>query len=278
MKWDDLRIVRAVFQSGSFAAAARRLNINETTVSRRLNRFERELGSPLFDAVDGSRRPTEYCLEVVALADEMAARVERIENIGQTQRPVVTRRRVAATDSIAVELLAPDLPRFLRENPGVAIDFLVSTENVDFSRWQADLAIRLQRPARGDFLISKLGEIAFYFVEPADRRRRDEAPVCAYPEELDNTPESEYLASIGLAGRASCRAKNLLIHRPLIQAGRFRGILPSFMCGELLADKSFVLSKLPHTRSAWLLMQKHLKDDDAARLIGDWIRERFSAL
>ena len=51
--------------------------------------------------------------------------------------------------------------------PGLTLQFLTSSENVKFSRWEADLAIRLRKPDKGDFAISKLADVRLYFIEPA---------------------------------------------------------------------------------------------------------------
>ena len=61
MNWDDLRIIAAVRDEGSYAGASARLRIDETTVGRRLSRIERALGLRLFEAADGVRRPTRQC-------------------------------------------------------------------------------------------------------------------------------------------------------------------------------------------------------------------------
>jgi DNA-binding transcriptional LysR family regulator len=61
MNWDDLRIITAVRNEGTYAAAGARLRIDETTVSRRLARIERVLEITLFEAIDGVRRPTPDC-------------------------------------------------------------------------------------------------------------------------------------------------------------------------------------------------------------------------
>ena len=85
---------------------------------------------------------------------------------------------------------------FLVQNPGLTLQFLTSSENVKFSRWQADLAMRLRKPDKGDFTISKLGEFALYLIEPA--AEADAAPViCAYPDELGPIPESQFLKARG---------------------------------------------------------------------------------
>ena len=278
MNWDDLRVVRAVFQTGSYAAAARMLAINETTVPRRLARLERDLGVRLFDAADGMRKPTAYCEEIVALSETMAGDADRIEQIADTELRVRERRRIAATDSVATHVLAPRTASLLAENPDLALDFLVSTENVDFSRGEADIAIRLKRPEKGDFIISKIAEFELYFVEPANGSAENESLVCAYAEDLDRRPESRYLASLGLLERARSRTKNLNVLKELIRSGRYCGVLPDYMCTDLFDADSLQFKKLPQRRGAWLLVQRHHKDDATTRKVIDWIRDCFASI
>lgn len=56
-RWDDLQAFLAVARAGRLTAAARRLGIEHTTLSRRIARLEADLGLPLFD-----RGPTGYDL------------------------------------------------------------------------------------------------------------------------------------------------------------------------------------------------------------------------
>jgi len=178
MNWDDLRVVRAIYQTGGFAAAAGRLRVNETTVARRLARLEQDLGARLFEAVDGVRKPTARCEEMIALVEAMADQAERIVH-APDERGVTGRRRIAATDSVAAEVLAPRAASFLADHPGLSLDLMSSTDNVNFSRWEADLAVRMAKPERGDFSISKLADLDLYFLEPADARSVDDVLVSA---------------------------------------------------------------------------------------------------
>lgn len=278
MNWDDLRIVQAVYQTGSYAAAAARLRINETTVARRLARFEEDLGITLFEARDGSRKPTSQCEEIVAIAGNMSDQAGRIAMMGKAQSGPVGVRRIATTDSIATEVLAPELASFLTSFPGLSIEFLASTENVDFSRWEADIAVRFQRPDKGDFIISKLADIDLFLIEPVGANTPSELFVCAYPEDLDLTPESQHLASLGLNKQARCFTKNLLVQKQLLQSGKCIAILASYMCPDLLDDPGFRISRLPQSRGVWLLVQSHLKHDAATREVIDWIKSCFAKL
>lgn len=273
MNWDDLRIALAVFQAGSYSAASHQLTIDETTVARRISRLERDLGVRLFEAVDGGRRPTEEGREILASAKIIEDQTTRISQIGEGEAGHIGTYRIAATDSVAVHVLGPRTVDLLTAHPGLSVSFMASTENVDFSRWQADFAVRFKRPDKGDFVISKLGELTLHLIIPANAA--PERLLCAYPEDLDMTPESQFLASHGLRPSARCLTKNLLVARTLIESGRCGGILPSFMCQDLLTDDRFSAEQLPEGRGVWLLIQPHLKEDETARMLVEWLKDCF---
>jgi DNA-binding transcriptional LysR family regulator len=273
MNWDDLRIIAAVRDEGTYAGASARLRIDETTVGRRLARIHRDLGVPLFDAVDGLRRPTRHCEAVLEHVGAMAAHVAAIDRIKESQAGPVGRLRIASTNAIAEELLAPQASVFLRDHPGLTLEFLTASGNVKFSRWEADLAIRLRKPEKGDFTISKLGEVGLYFFEPADRSG-GEPVTCVYPDELDAIPEAQFLRAKRLQNMR-CVTDNVRIIKALIQSHQAAGVLPEHSCGDLLADRSLHATLLPRGRDVWLLVQNHLKRDPATRLTIAWVRHCF---
>src|SRR5690348_1327389 len=153
MNWDDLRIIVAVKDEGTYAGASARLRIDETTVSRRLARIERTLGLRLFEAADGMRKPTPQCETVLAHVQAMARHAAEIGKVGAAMPGPVARFRIASTHALAEQLLAPRVGALLTRHPGLTLQFLASTENVNFSGWEADFAIRLRKPDRGDFTI-----------------------------------------------------------------------------------------------------------------------------
>ncbi len=276
MNWDDLRIIAAVRDEGTYAGASARLRIDETTVGRRLARIQRDLGVPLFDAVDGLRRPTRHCEAVLDHIGAMAAHVAAIDRISESQAGPVGRLRIASTNTVAEELLAPHASAFLRDNPGLTLQFLTASGNVKFSRWQADLAIRLRKPEKGDFTISKLADLRLYFFEPVDSP--DGEPItCVFPDELDAIPEAQFLRARRLKN-ARCVTDNVRIVRTMIQSHRATGVLPALSCGALLADRSLRATLLTKRRDVWLLVQNHLKRDPATRLAIEWVRHCFKDL
>src|SRR6185436_16547218 len=76
--WDDLHVFLVLRRSKTFAAAARILEVDATTVSRRLARLEERLGTQLFQRTPEALVPTreaETILDSVEGMDRQAARV-----------------------------------------------------------------------------------------------------------------------------------------------------------------------------------------------------------
>ena len=274
MNWDDLRIVAAIRDEGTFAGAGTRLRIDETTVGRRLKRIEKTLGVRLFEAADGLRKPTAQCERVLAHVTAMAGHVADIARVGESLPGLAGRFRIAATNAVAEEILSPRVAGLLAKHPGLSLQFLTSSENVKFSRWQADFAVRLKKPDKGDFTISKLGELRLYLIEPT-AGGETEPVVCAYPDDLGPIPETQFLKARGLEERSRFIAGNIRVIRTLVASRQAIGVLPEFLCGELLADRRLRATLLPRHRDVWLLVQNHLKRDAAARVVIDWLRDCF---
>ena len=161
-RWDDLRIFLAAFREGSCAAAGARLGVNQSTISRRISALERELGVRLFDRTPEGLVPTAAAEEIVPRAElfevTAAELIGAIEGLDTRPGGVV---RVASPVLIASELLAPALPAFLDEQPGLRLELIVGDAIVDLSRREADLALRFVRPDRGDLLVRRVGTLRF---------------------------------------------------------------------------------------------------------------------
>ena len=71
--WDDLKYFLAVAQHGSTLAAGRALDVDQSTVQRRLVELEKRIGRPLVQ-----RQPTGYRL--TEFGEEMLPHAQRIEH------------------------------------------------------------------------------------------------------------------------------------------------------------------------------------------------------
>ena len=279
MNWDDLRIILAICEGGTFAAAAANLRIDETTVARRIARSEKVLGLALFEAADGKRLANPFCAAILQHIEGIERHVGEIRSISQSSNGPAGNFRIAATGSIAEEILAPRIGLFLQRHPGIKLRLVVANENVSLSRWEADFAIRLKRPERGNVTVSKLAELRFWLFRPREfAAGSDGAVVCAYPDDLAHTPESQYLRTAGLHTEPRLITDRPRIIRALILSGTAAGVLPEYLSGDLIENHDLVATPLHEKREIWLLSQNHLKRDKGARIVADWLRHCFASI
>lgn len=162
LSWDDLRIIRAIGQSGALATAAEILSVNTSTISRRLTRAEEILGVSLFD-----RRRTGYV--ATREGEEMMILAERVELdiIGVSNRVSGHAQgytgdlRVTTSDSILLHFLSPIFAEFKAENPAVRIEVIVGNTAMNLARGEADIAIRATEKPPENLFGRKVATIAW---------------------------------------------------------------------------------------------------------------------
>ncbi len=153
--WDDFRLVQAIAETGSLAGAAAALNVNHSTVFRRLGTLEHQLGVRLFERARTGYAPTSTGEEMVRLAARMGEEVLAVERriTGQDLRPS-GELRVTTNDTFLVHLATPVLASFRRAYPEITLDIVVANQTLSLSKRDADVAIRAtDRP--GDTLVGR---------------------------------------------------------------------------------------------------------------------------
>lgn len=146
--WDDLRVVLALDRAGSVGAAARALGIDRTTAARRLAALEAALGTRLVHRRAGGVQPTAAARAVAARAAEMEALALAAErDVAGREGRVAGLVRVSVTEALASRVLAPPLAALSARHPGLTVELQVEPRAVSLARGEADLAVRLLRPA-----------------------------------------------------------------------------------------------------------------------------------
>lgn len=276
MNWDDLRFLVTLGREGTLAAAARRLGVDQTTVARRLRALEEALGAALFERSEGSWRPTTVGARVLERAgriEEDVAGITRLAEAGAgTVAGVV---RITAVSAIIGEWLVPRLPGLYARYPELCVELVASNDNLNVARREADIAIRLARPASGDFLIRKLADVGFAVYGAA----RGELPVrsgdwVAYNDNLAHTPEMRRLQAMLGAGRIRLRSNSLRGLARAVADGIGHGLLPCF-----LADPDPGLARLSGaepvlSRELWMLIHPDARAQARVAAMADWLVAR----
>ncbi|WP_417316868.1 LysR family transcriptional regulator [Emcibacter sp.] len=142
-KLSNIRTFAVVGQTESFAEAARRLNLANSVVSKRIKDLEDDLGTRLLTRTTRHVSLTEagyqYLEQVQKLLDDLE---EMEESLRQKTQTPIGELRVAAPLSF-VNHLGPALSAYLDRYPQVTMSISFSNRFVDIAQEGFDLAIRV---------------------------------------------------------------------------------------------------------------------------------------
>jgi DNA-binding transcriptional LysR family regulator len=282
--WDDLRFLLAAARGGSFAAAARRLGVDQATVGRRLRALQEAAGAPLWE-----RSPGRGPLSLTAAGREALRAAEAMDEAAlalavEAGVPAVEGTlRINATEALAAHVIAPRLPRLLARHPALAVELSTSNEVANLARREGDLSVRLARPAEPGLAARKAGVLAFGLYAaaaylrrrgpPEDERLRGHA-LLGYDRAV--AARSEAAAWLDeLEGRVVLRASSSAALLAAAEAGLGVALLPCFLA-DPVKGLARVLPAL-RTREIWLTVHGALRGSARARagmeFLGEAMRE-----
>jgi DNA-binding transcriptional LysR family regulator len=143
-EWDDVKYFLAIARHGSTLAAAKALNVNQSTVQRRITELERKLGRELVKRHATGYRLTEFGQEMLPYAEQ----IERAALAFEQRKATIERGeagliRVTCPEPIVYRLMKSSLlDRFRARYPKLRVEFVMSDQYVDLARGDADVALR----------------------------------------------------------------------------------------------------------------------------------------
>lgn len=155
MDLNAVRILVEVVDRGSFTAAAQAVGLPTSSVSRRVAQLERDLGVMLLARTTRKLSLTEAGRIYLDRAREaVRSLTEAGEVASEAGREPRGRVRVTSPGDIA-GIVAPAMVAFSRAHPGIEIDLLVTSRQVDFVDDAIDLAIRGTGGLRDSSLVAR---------------------------------------------------------------------------------------------------------------------------
>ena len=235
LAWDDLRTVLAVAREGSLSGAARVLQVEHSTVFRRLKGIERRFGAALFERSRNGYAATAHGEAVAdsARVMEQAALAAERHVVGADVRlsGVV---RIATTEMFGCYLLPRVLPSFLEAHPDIEIEIDVSNRNVDLTRREADLALRSTNQPPEHLYGREVGELRYAVFAHRRYFRGGKAPALedlpwiGFDESLRRLEIARWLRTRLPELRTRLRADSLIAMMQAAANGLGAAVLPLF--------------------------------------------------
>lgn len=283
MNWDDLRFVLALSRAGTLARAARELKVDHTTVGRRIEAIEADLGVRLFTRATTGYVPTAEAERLWADIRDVEEAVLALQRGAHAQHDALDGSvRITAPETFGACYLASRLASFGRQHPGLTIELVAGGEVLDLARREADVAVRFFRSRHANLVVRRVGEIthALYAAEEYLARRPltspDDLPhhPILTPTPGANVVETAWLERITRGARPAFVTNLTAGLVEAARAGAGIAVLPRY-----LADRDPTLRRLPMPdeprEPIWITVHRDVRQARRVRTLLDFLSARI---
>lgn len=281
---ENLRFLLEVARTGRLREAAARLEVDETTVSRRISRLEQELGVRMFDRTPQGWRVTDSARLILPHAEAVESSVARaLEAVVSRTGELSGTARLLAPDGFGANVLVPGLRPLLDAHAGLSLEVITATSHDLITARDFDVAVTLEKPSPRAAAVRHLAdyELRAYasrdYLErrgtprSVDELRRDHDLIW-YVEALLDVAPLRILDELLPRGHARLQTNNITGQHSATRAGLGVGILPTYIGGADPELVGVLPEALSISRTYWLVVPRDLTELLRVRVITDAIR------
>ena len=284
--WNDLRHFLAVARFGSTLAAAKALNVNQSTVHRRLDELEKRLGRQLVVRQPTGYKLTELGQDIVTYAEQVEEAVQALERrLAASDTGLTGSVRVTCPEAIGVRLLhSPFVAKFNERYPDLRVEFIISDKLLDLAKGEADIAIRATAPFDDALFGRKIAETPWAIYASASYIERagiitDVADIARHSValyDIEHHVTKAWLQSVAPDARVAARCNSMTALLSAAKSGVGLAALPMTI-GDNDPGLVRVLGPIPGlTTNFYLLMHRDMKTTPRVRALFDFFVEELN--
>ncbi|TRW95432.1 LysR family transcriptional regulator [Paracoccus sp. M683] len=278
LRWDDARVFLAIARSGSLSGAAASLGMGIATVSRQIGRLENALGLVLFSRHQNGYRLTDDGSALLDRAEAFEQAANAFAEGSAAQTEISGRVRLATAEMLADHIIIPALPQLARAFPELTLEIVTDVQTVNLHRRDADLAIRMVKPERGNVTIRRLGTLGYgLYASPDYARHRAESArfkadrFIAWSEAFTHLPAAQWIERMRRDRAPALTTTTLGAQLSAAKAGLGLAVLPHFL------GRAHGLDCLQHSlgidQEIWLALHTDLAQSRRVRVVASFLAE-----
>lgn len=282
MDWRALQNVVTVAETGSLSAAARRLNVSQPTVGRRIEQLEQQLGAVLFNRTAQGLSLTKVGESILDHAKSMEKEALSIERAATgANQQLQGNVRISLIEDLGIHWLPQKLTEFHVQFPHLTIEVNINNRNVNLLRREADIAVRLARPEQPDLICRKVGMLHFglyasqsYLDDHGSLKRTSDLKNhfhVGFEEEMMCTPQVKKLESLFNRDHIRHRSNSHMEIVEATRAGLGCGALCCFMADPNPDLRRVLIKQIDYAREIWLVTHAEIKGSARIRTVFDFL-------
>ena len=161
LNWDDLKFFLAVARTGTLRGAAESIEVNHTTLTRRLSVMEDRVGTRLFDRSKSGLVLTQLGEDLLPHAERVEAEMAAVSRaiVGRDAQPTGT-VYVTLPHGLAMTSLMDDFTAFAALYPDITLNLNFTNDVRDLMRREADVSLRVADEVTDDVVGRRLVQMS----------------------------------------------------------------------------------------------------------------------
>jgi len=287
LDWDDLKVFLHAARGGSLGSAAKRLRVDQSTVSRRIAHLECTMGMALFERLPSGLRVNEAGERLLCHAERIESAIIAMREDVQGGSRMAGRVRLATMEGIASLYLASRFSRLRRQHPDLTIELLTSPQTVSVNRREADLFLSFFMPSGLGMVSEKLGcfQLGLYGSRSYfDREGMPENPAdlarhsfVTYIDDLIQLNSVRWLDDVIKNPTVSFHSNSMIAQMNAAAGGLGLVLLPSFAADGRDDLVPVLHDRLSTTRELWINVHNDLQFVPRIRAVSGFLKAMFKA-
>ncbi|WP_315837021.1 LysR family transcriptional regulator [Bradyrhizobium prioriisuperbiae] len=283
LDWEDLHHFMVLAREGTLSAAARALGVDHATVARRVAALEASVALKLVDRRSRTTTLTDDGQRIAGIAAPMEEATFAVSRAAQAAKPGISGEvAISAPPSLANAIIAPQLVRLRQRHPRIRIKLIGEKRSASLSRREADVALRLARPAEPGLIARKVGSFGFsLYGAPAYLKETPPHAFAyiAYDEIImGDTAQQKWLKVIAGGNEIVLRTNDLENQAAAARAGVGLAALPHFLGDRDPLLARYKVAQKPVSRDVWLVVHRDLRHAPAVRAVMEFLADCMKAV
>jgi len=282
--WSDLSVFLEVARGPTLASVADRLDLDVTTIRRRIASLEDMIGLRLFQKQGRSLRLSAEGERIRSIASRMEMLSAEISNDAtDASRDLHGVVRISTMEAFGSFYLAPRLSDLVAAHAELSVQLVNAAHILNLSEREADISINMMKPHRGRFLIEKLTEFSVgLYAAPAYLKRAgipktlNDLPshtFVTYVDDLIAVPHVQWLPDVLDKPRVQLSCSSLVAQFQATCTGAGLAMLPVHMAGSEARLVRLLPAEINLARDWWMVVHRDLETVPRIRAVMEFLRE-----
>ncbi len=282
--WNDLHSFLELSRCGKLTLAGKRLQVEPTTIGRRITRLEEELNVHLFDRSPKGYALTEEGSQLLSHAEKIESEVNSIyQLLSAADMRLTGSVRIAVPEGLGVGIISKYLKDFHTKHPGIELELLADTRARSLSKREADIAIVMARPKTGRLVAWKLCEYRLALYGSRDYLKTHtkiksihdliQHPFISYIDDLIDHPQLKYLQDIIQEPNIVFRSNSLQSQYQAVLDGIGLALLHGFLAAADKNLQAVLADEISITREYWMVVHEDMRQLSRIHAVSSFFTE-----